>query len=153
MGVVWGTTPEIVEAFGDGFGFGYGFGDGYGSGSGYGSGDGYGDGDQKKTYLEAILSQHASKARGCELAFWRSTDDGYPANGGGGLARVVGTVENVKGPLVLCGSRALHATLSPEKWKGVRWWVVALQPPVIKDADKMGSLKRTIIADLGKCPF
>jgi hypothetical protein len=58
-------------------------------------------------------------------------------------------IEEESGPLVPCRRGALHATMSPQKWKGERLWVVALYPPVIHvDDDKMASLKREIIAEI-----
>jgi len=146
--------------YGYGYGSGYGSGDGYGDGSGdgygdgygygYGYGDGYGDGDVTE-YIAALLSEH--ERPDAVIAVWRSTKDGHPANGGDSLAVTIGLVQEVKGPLALCSSRALHGTLMPHKWKGERWWIVALHHPVQIQDDKIGSLKRTIIADLGKCPF
>ena len=32
-----------------------------------------------------------------------------------------------------CGRGQLHATLNPMKWKGDRWWIVALHGEVIGD--------------------
>ena len=87
------------------------------------------------------------------MAFWRSHEDGSPSNGGGGGPRKLAQVEEIAGPLEICTKNALHGTLEPNNWKGNRWWVVALYPPVQKDGDKIASLKREIIADLGKCPF
>jgi hypothetical protein len=138
------------DGYGDGSGYGYGSSDGYGDGygSGYSSGDGYGSG--YTAYLKALLDQF--KAEG-KLAVWRANKDGTPSNGGSGKPRKVGDVDEVSGPLELCSHRCLHATLRPDKWKGDRWFVVELAEPVIGGDEKMGSLKRTIIADLGKCPF
>lgn len=75
-----------------------------------------------------------------------------------GLAAIVsparvGRTESVKGPLKLCGAGALHGTTVPSKWKGDRWWLVHLHEPVVGDADKLGSLARDYVVDLGKCPF
>ena len=126
-------------------------GSGSGSGSGCGSGSGYGYGYLRQEYLSAVLMRYGNSDG--MLVFWRSTKDGHPANGGDALAVEVGTIQEIAGPLKLCSRQALHGTLHPWKWKGDRWWVVKLHNPVEKDDDKMGSLKRTIIADLGKCPF
>ena len=87
------------------------------------------------------------------MAFWRSHKDGTPANGGKGPPRKLGQVEEIQGPLEICTKNALHGTLEPKNWKGERWWVVGLHEPVQRDGDKIGSLKREIIADLGPCPF
>jgi len=87
------------------------------------------------------------------IALWRSSLQGTPSNGGVSAPVKIGDVQTVEGPLRLCGSGALHATMKPDKWKGERWWIVALKEPVIKEEDKMGSLEREILADLGKCPF
>jgi hypothetical protein len=43
--------------------------------------------------------------------------------------------------------------MNPQKWKGARTWVVALREPVETDDDKLGSLERRIVADLGMCGF
>lgn len=161
-----GMKTEI-DGFGSGSGgYGFGFGYGYGSGSGYGNGSSYGDGgfgcgygsgygnggDKEKTdYLNLILKSH--NRPNCTMAFWRSDKNGKPANGGGGGPRSVGMVEDISGPLNICTEGALHGTVDPSKWKGARWWVVALHEPVQRQDDKIASLKREIVADLGKCPF
>jgi hypothetical protein len=54
----------------------------------------------------------------------------------------------VSGPLALYGPHALHATLTPHKWKGERLWIVALIGEVIRDETKMGALKREIIGEV-----
>jgi hypothetical protein len=64
----------------------------------------------------------------------------------------VGESQSIGGVLSLCRN-AFHGALDPTKWRGDRWWVVALHEPVVADDQKMGSLRRTIIADLGRCPF
>ena len=135
-----------------GSGHGYGDADADGGGYGYGGGGG-GYGDEKKHYLELLLAAHPIDA-GCVAGFWRSRADGTPANGGDETLRArVGQVQEVPGPLCLCERGTLHATRNPEKWEGERWWVVALYPPIASEENKLGSLKRKIIADLGKCPF
>ena len=96
------------------------------------------------------------EAPGVYVAFWRSRNDGTPANhssSGKPVKAAVGVVHEVPGPLELCSHRALHATRNPGKWKGERWWVVALHEPVQHQEDKSGALKRTILLDLGACPF
>jgi hypothetical protein len=122
---------------------------GYG---GWGCGYGDGDGEEKTEYLNAIL-ESAKVEDGCVYVFWRSHEDGTPANGGGGGVRKVGMVEEIPGPLEICTRNALHGTKEPQIWKGGRWWIVALYPPVQATRDKVGSLKRRIVKDLGKCPF
>lgn len=102
-------------------------------------------------YYEAILRPFQ---RGTDtIAFWRSDATGKPANGGNSTMATVGLTEEINGPLKLCTKNALHGTLAPEKWKGERCWIVALHEPVQKIDDKAGSLKRTFLADLGKCSF
>ncbi len=128
-------------------------GDGYGDGYGYGYGDG--NGEYWSGVIAAAIDRNPNKDRaetlsrdGCRLAIWRSNQNGTPANGGKGTVAAPGLVETIDGPLELCTARALHATLSPEKWKGERYWVVALYPPIAEQEDKMGSLKREILFEL-----
>jgi hypothetical protein len=155
--VIRGQVPEVFlygsgSDYGDGYcsGYGSGYGDGYCSGYGYGYGD--------VSYHQAICRAHPRaaelEANGCTLALWRSRADGTPANGGSGKPAKVGDIQTVSAESpYLCSDKALHGTLWPHKWSGKRWWVVALYPPVVGDADKFGSLKREIIADLGECPY
>ena len=141
--------------------YGYGYGNGYGNGYGYGNGNGYGYGDGKsdsqnnKNYFDLIIESHRARCDipSVKIVFWRSKKDGTPSNGGSKTVAKVGLTEEVKGPLKLCSQNALHGTLNPEKWQGEKWWVVALHEPVGEEEHKYGSLKRTIIADLGNCPF
>lgn len=118
-----------------------------GSGDGYG----YGDGKEKTAYLSELLKPHAEEGK--EVAFWRSEMDGTPANRGSGEPVKVGVTQTIAGPLKLCTRNALHATHHPEKWKGERWWIVRLHEPIQRQDDKIGSLTREIVADLGRCPF
>jgi hypothetical protein len=92
----------------------------------------------------------AAKAAGATIAFWRSTQAGGPANGGRKIERAApGVVHTASGPLRLCESGTLHATFIPPKWKGERWWIVAMHGEVVDDdSDKIGALKREI---LGEC--
>jgi hypothetical protein len=87
------------------------------------------------------------KSEGATIAFWRSHRDGKPSNGGIGGARKVGDVEEIAGPLALCGRGALHATHEPGKWSGAKVWVVALFGEVVHEGDKMGALKREILGE------
>ncbi len=91
-------------------------------------------------------------AAGATLAFWRSEADGRPANGGSGGPRKAGDVERIDGPLQLCGSGALHATMEPGKWKGVRVWLVALFGEVVASDDKLGALHREILGEAWCAP-
>ena len=138
--ILRGSVPEYF-----GYGYGYGYGDGYGS----------------KEYWSKTIPYFAAKwpeaqrlrlenlrASGATIAFWKSDKDGRACNGGKNARVTVGTVETAKGPLALCNSGTLHATLLPPKWKGERWWVVALIGEVVSDEDKFGALKREI---LGEC--
>lgn len=59
----------------------------------------------------------------------------------------LGQVHKIDGPLKLCTRNALHATYKPDEWKGSRIWIVAIHPPFQVDGDKLGSLKREIIAE------
>jgi hypothetical protein len=84
---------------------------------------------------------------GATLAFWRSKEDGRPANGGIADPVKVGTVQTEKGPLILCQRGTLHATLIPPKWEGERWWIVALTGEVVGDDEKFGALSREILGE------
>ena len=137
----------------DGDGYGYGDGDGDGDGSGYGSGDG----DYWRATISAFAAKwplevqakyEAAKAAGVTIAFWRSSKIGLPANGGGRIeAAAPGVIHTAPGPLSLCDEGTLHATLIPPKWKGERYWIVALHGEVIGDEEKYGCLKREIIGE------
>ncbi len=123
----------------------------YKSGNGYGYGYGYGYGDLP-TYITALL-ESADVPNNAIPAIWRSNKYGTPANGGTGGARCVGQTEEIKSGLEICTRNALHGTHDPSKWKGERWFIVALHLPVQCQDDKIASAKRTIIKDLGMCPF
>jgi hypothetical protein len=136
-------------------------GDGYGdgSGSGYGYGYGYGDGDGE--YWKATILYFAAKwtpeqrerlrhhmDAESTIAFWRSDENGMPANGGQTIKPASpGVVHTAQGPLTLCAAGTLHATLTPIKWVGDRWWIVALVGEVIGDDEKLGCLHREIIGE------
>jgi hypothetical protein len=47
----------------------------------------------------------------------------------------------------------LHATHEPWAWSGERLWVVALHLPIKEDDNKMGALKREIVAEIFPNPF
>ena len=132
----------------DGSDYGYGYGSGYGHGSG--------DGDEKAAYLEYILQgalNEPLRAAGVVPFFWRSNEKGEPVNGGHGGPRKLDITEEIPGPLKICSQAGLHGTTNPSLWQGQRWWVVGLYPPIQRQGDKAASLKRVILADLGKCPF
>jgi hypothetical protein len=57
-------------------------------------------------------------------------------------------VEEIAGPLEVCTPKALHGTLAPWKWKGERCFVVALIGEVQEQEDKLGALKREILAEV-----
>jgi hypothetical protein len=82
------------------------------------------------------------------LAFWRSSTDGRPCNGGSGTIAKPGLIEEIAGPLQLCSRKALHATLDPQKWRGERLWVVALYGEIQSEEDKLGALKREILFEV-----
>jgi len=88
------------------------------------------------------------RENGTKLAYWRSTAKGQPTNQGVKIIEAApGVTHEVSGPLEICTSRALHATLVPPKWKGERWWIVALHGEVVGDDEKMACLKREIIGE------
>ena len=130
-----GAIPEFFNSSG------YGSGSGYGYGYGYGYDDGYGDG-----YWTAVLEQRPEKTTG-RLAFWRSSKDGTPSNGGSGTVARVGLIEEQRGPLKIC-SHGYHATLDPGKWNGERLWIVALHGEIQQEDDKLCALKREFLAEI-----
>ncbi|CCB64431.1 hypothetical protein [Hyphomicrobium sp. MC1] len=147
-----GAGAGAVDGYGYGDGDGSGYGDGDGSGDGSGSGDGY--------YWRACIPYFSQKwtdaqrdrlsvlqAAGATIAYWRSDADGRPCNGGDGGPVEPGMVQKIPGPLRLCGSGALHATLMPPEWRGERWWIVALIGDVIEEGSKLGALEREIIGE------
>src|SRR5581483_11449688 len=74
---------------------------------------------------------------GVAIAFWRSDKSGQPSNGGKRMEQAApGVIHTAPGPLNLCHSGTLHATLLPPKWQGERWWVVALHGEVVGDEEK-----------------
>ncbi len=123
-------------------------------------GYGYGDGDGK--YWLNCVANFAAKwpqaqqdrlaalqAEGSKIAYWRSTQDAKPANGGACDAVAPGIVHTEPGPLRdECGAGQLHATLLPPKWKGARYWIVALIGEWRGNDEKMWALKREV---LGEC--
>ena len=122
------------------------------SGSGYGYGYG--------SYWQACLDYFAAKwgreqrerltalvKAGAKICYWRSTKDATPANGGSGGPVKAGDVQKIAGPLEVCTKRALHGTMIPPKWKGERWWVVALIGEIQGDDEKYGALEREIIGE------
>jgi hypothetical protein len=58
-----------------------------------------------------------------------------------------GDIQKEAGPLQLCEPGTLHATLIPPKWKGERWWIVALKGEVVGNDEKYGALEREIIGE------
>jgi len=151
-GYGYGYGSGSGDGDGYGYGYGYGYGSSSGSGAGYGSGDGdgygYGSGDGSGDGYGLLVAFADLAPKKAVLAFWRSTSEGKPANGGQGEAVYPGMVQEVPGPLRLCSSNALHGSLQPQDWKGERWWLVALFEPVQREGSKIGSLKRQIIMEL-----
>jgi hypothetical protein len=142
---------------GSGSGSGDGSGSGSGDGSGSGSGSGSGDGEYWKSALAYFLLRltdaqrlraHALTASGALLGFWRSDANGRPSNGGRCDPVQPGTVHRERGPLRDdCGAGQLHATLIPTKWKGDRWWIVALIGERRGDDEKYWALEREVIGE------
>ena len=148
---------KVPDGSGDGSGYGYGYGYGYGDGYGDGSGSGSGSGSYWLSCIEYFAAKWseaqrkrllAAKKAKAKIAFWRSDKEGQPSNNGGKIeAAAPGIIHTAPGPINLCNKGTLHATLSPPKWKGERWWVVALHGEVVGDDEKYGCLKREIIGE------
>lgn len=124
--------------------------DGYGYGSGYGS----------PAYWLACIKNFAAKwpkaaqkrlqelqRAGAKIVYWRSHQDGTPSNGGKADPVKAGDVQRIAGQLEVCTRRALHGTLMPPKWKGERWWIVALIGEIQGDDEKYGALEREILGE------
>jgi hypothetical protein len=137
----YGSGSGSGSGDGSGYGSGYGSGDGsgygYGSGYGSGSGDGAGYGEYWLACRGSLIMSWTAEQRarlsdvetaGARIAFWRSGDDGLPANGGSSRISpaAIGVTHTATGPLSLCQPGTLHATAIPPKWNGARVWVVAL---------------------------
>ncbi len=143
-------TGNITTGDGSGYGsgYGYGYGDGYGDGSGYGYGSGY----WLHRFNEFLTNQRVKELYDdpdVKFGFWRSSKTGKPSNGGSSSeAARPGLVQEIPGPLEICTRHALHATLDPSKWKGERLWLVALFGETQHQDDKLGALKREIIAEV-----
>jgi len=82
-----------------------------------------------------------------KIVYWRSDADGRPSNGGRADPVKAGDIQKESGPLNLCNKGTLHGTLLPSKWKGERWWIVALKGEVVGDDEKYGALEREIIGE------
>src|SRR6266702_3065652 len=152
-GYGYGYGSGYGDSYDNGNGYSYGNGYGSGSGSGYGNGGGYGynSGDGSGADFTTFLSCFHSPNPTVTFAYWRSNRDGTPSNNGIGGPRKLGQIEELEGPLKICTKQALHGTLDPIKWKGERLWIVALYSPIQKHGNKLASLKREIIFDLGCC--
>jgi hypothetical protein len=161
-GYSYGYGDGYGSGYGSGYSYGSGSGSGYGSGDGYGygSGDGYGYGDGSwEPFVPAFAGKLSDvqtarlgelKNQGATIAYWCSDAKGKPCNGGSGKPVSAGHVDTEPGPLSLCSPGTLHATHFPQKWKGDRWWIVALIGEVVSDGEKFGALKREVI---GECLF
>src|ERR1700739_2096371 len=81
----YGYGDGYGDGDGDGSGYGdgegYGYGDGSGYGDGYGDGSGYGDEKNRLIYFAALLAPY-DRSKDRRVMFWRSREDGFPANGG-----------------------------------------------------------------------
>jgi hypothetical protein len=159
-GYGYGCGYDYGYGYGDGYGYGSGDGSGYGSGYGYDYGYGYGDGYGSGDYWRAAILTFARKwpndqqtrlsnlqAEGATIAYWLSDAAGRACNGGSNHPVKPGDVEETSGPLLLCHDGTLHATLSPMKWSGCRWWIVALTGKVVGNDEKLGALRREIIGE------
>lgn len=95
----------------------------------------------------SVATNHIGDPR--VLAIWKSDDSGQACNNGKrDFVAKVGLVQEIPGPLVLCGPGALHATTKPSEWKGTRHWLVALEGEVLWEKDKCGGLKRVFLAEI-----
>lgn len=91
-----------------------------------------------------------SSESGIVYAFYKSSTDGSPANGGGGTIATPGALHEIDGPLRICTKNALHATLDINSWKGSKLWLVKMYEPVEYQPNgaKVASLKREIVREL-----
>lgn len=91
-----------------------------------------------------------SSESGIVYAFYKSSTDGSPANGGGGTIATPGALHEIDGPLRICTKNALHATLDLLSWKGSKLWLVKMYEPVEYQPNgaKVASLKREIVREL-----
>ena len=158
--LIFGSIPIWTlqwSGCGDVSGSGSGYGYGSGSGAGSGSGDGDGDGYWLTVFKASVLrwSEEPRKRlqecwnKASAIAFWRSDKNGFPSNGGeSNEAAAPGVIHKTSGPLSLCHSGTLHATMKPEEWKGERLWVVALFGEIKCEEGKFGALEREIVGEI-----
>ena len=91
---------------------------------------------------------------GATIAYWCSDAQGRPANhsmdpiAARNWTARPGLVQEVEGPLRPCTGNALHATLTPHRWRGVRVWIVALVGKVADQGDKVCALRREVIGEV-----
>ena len=89
---------------------------------------------------------------GATIAYVCTDQHGRPSNGGpvNRWWQVrPGLVQEIAGPLVLCGPGALHGTFKPHRWAGNRVWVAGFVGEVkYHGDDKLGSLRREIVGEV-----
>jgi hypothetical protein len=141
-----GYSSAHGSAFGCGYGDAYGYGSAFDSGYGYGDGDGSGDGDgDQDGYWVAVAKNCLAMQTTGFVAYWKSDDQGGPANGGSGTIAKVGLRQKIAGPLKIGTACALHGTLSPPKQEGEHLWIVALHGELQFQDDKVAALEREFI--------
>jgi len=88
---------------------------------------------------------------GATIAYVVTDRHGRPSNGGPNTREwqvKAGLVQEIPGPLALCGPGALHGTLTPHKWRGERVWIAGFVGEVQRQDDKLGALRREIIGEV-----
>ena len=103
---------------------------------------------KQRKRLAQLLAAQRKNPRSTLVCYWCSDQWGRPANGGTSDSVYAGLVQTIKGPLALCGPKALHATREPHRWRGSRVWVVALLGERVDDTDKSGALKREFLGEV-----
>ena len=105
--------------------------------------------DEQREHLARLIRE------GAKILYWCSDAHGRPANHSLDCmdarmwtARPGMTQKLSVSEVSICGPNALHGTIAPHKWKGVRVWMVGLVGALDSEEDKFGALQREIIGEI-----
>lgn len=163
---------SLGEYRGDGYGsgaYGRGFHDAANAGAGRGEGDDLrsnGRGPDQTAYWEGVIvgaiaalpadqakRVAALRRRKARFAIWRSKANGQPKHPSAKRVTppapgVVHVRHSDYGDAQACGTRAVHASVTPLVWGGPRFWLVAMLEHDEYDDTKIAAKSREIICEL-----